>query len=85
MINKQIMKKQTIKLKSLLGDARYDGEYFMDQYKQVWEKKDSKYVKLDRFDIYAHICKMNTFSPKTQIYNYQDRTMDEIRFAVVTK
>jgi hypothetical protein len=78
------MKKQTIKLKSLLKDARYDGEYFMDQYKQVWEKKkDGKYVKADRFDVYAHICKINTFSPKTQIYDYQDRTMDETRFAIV--
>lgn len=85
MFDEQIMKKQTINLKALLKDARYDGEYFMDQFKQVWEKKDGKYMKADRFDVYAHICKINTFSPKTQMYDYQDRTIDETRFVVAMK
>lgn len=65
------MSKIIIKLKELINDPKYEGSYYIDQFKRVWQKIDiNNYVKPTRFDVYAHICKLNCIKPKTQIFDY---------------
>ena len=63
------MKKNKLKLKLIEKDNNYDGIYYIDQYKRIWINLDDKIMKPERFDIYAHICKINNIKSKTQIYN----------------
>ena len=65
-------KKNKLKLKRLEKDNNYEGIYYIDRYKRIWLKEGNKYIKPSRFDIYAHICKINNIKSKTQIYNYYD-------------
>jgi hypothetical protein len=60
-----------MRLKYLQTDSKStpDEQYFADSKKQVWVLKNGNYVKPERYDIYAHICKINNMKSKTQIYN----------------
>lgn len=67
-----------LKLKLLEKDNNYSGVYYIDQYKRIWLKEENRYIKPYRYDIYAHICKINNIKPKTQIYNSYDEIDNNI-------
>jgi hypothetical protein len=52
------------------GNSQINDVYYIDNKKRVWLKKsDTCFVKPNRYDIYAHICKINNINPKTQIFD----------------
>lgn len=72
MTKKNTNKKNKLKLKLLEKDNNFDGIYYIDQFKRMWVNIDNKIIKPKRFDIYAHICKINNMKSNTQIYNSYD-------------
>jgi hypothetical protein len=65
-----------LRLKLLQTDAKTKANdvYYVDNQKRIWLQTTTiegslLFVRPERFDIYAHICKINNLQPKTQIYN----------------
>ena len=75
-------KKNKLKLKRLEKDNNYEGIYYIDRYKRIWLKEGNKYVKPSRFDIYAHICKINNITPM-KVYTNEDLKWDILNLLLV--
>ena len=76
--------KLIIRLKSLEKDNNYDGTYYIDQYKRVWLAINDQCIRPERFDIYAHICKINDIKAQTNIYNSYS-ILDTVRNKIIHK